>query len=185
MTDTPTTPPLLTAPSLVSLPQIGFLTILHEPAGLVGGYLLTNHWGRPLEFRHTTAVQPNRVHEILYGPTLLQYLHADLIGKTLIEKSSTRPTLIVTDSRPALAVGSRVLLPVIAVNKTAEPMADLAEFRHGRSRVPLLCQKSELIPELTAILDRLDASIDLAEPFTRLHEALFEARKLGGNQRAA
>ena len=40
---------------------LGFLTVLHDAAGFTGGYLVTNAWGRPLEFRLTTPVQPNRV----------------------------------------------------------------------------------------------------------------------------
>jgi hypothetical protein len=35
-------------------------------------------------------VQPNRVQHALYGPTLDEYLHADLIGKTLVEKTSAK-----------------------------------------------------------------------------------------------
>ena len=37
--------------------NLGFLTILQDPAGTLGGYLVTNLWGRPLEFRLTSAVQ--------------------------------------------------------------------------------------------------------------------------------
>ena len=61
--------------------NLGFLTVVQEPSGWVGGYLVTNGWGRPVEFRLSTAVQPNRVQAVLYGPTLAEYLHADLIGK--------------------------------------------------------------------------------------------------------
>src|SRR4051812_47750949 len=50
--------------------NVGFLTVLHEAGGYVGGYLVTNGWGRPLEFRLSTAVQPNRVQQILYAATL-------------------------------------------------------------------------------------------------------------------
>src|SRR5438477_7962745 len=67
---------------------LGFLTVLHDAAGFTGGYLVTNAWGRPLEFRLTTPVQPNRVQQILYGATLGDYIHADLIGKTLVDKTS-------------------------------------------------------------------------------------------------
>src|SRR5215831_801564 len=77
--------------------KLGFLTVLHEPTGYVGGYLVTNAWGRPLEFRLSTAVQPNRVQQILYGPTLEPYVCADLIGKTLIDKAGTPAELIITD----------------------------------------------------------------------------------------
>ena len=53
---------------------LGFLTVLREANGYLGGYLVVNGWGRPLEFRLTSAVQPNRVQQILYGGTLEPYV---------------------------------------------------------------------------------------------------------------
>ena len=44
--------------------------MLHEASGYLGGYLVTNTWGRPLEFRLSSAVQPNRVQQILYAGTM-------------------------------------------------------------------------------------------------------------------
>ena len=64
--------------------NLGFLTVLNEGNSFVGGYLVTNNWGRPLEFRLSTAVQPNRVQQVLYAATLRPYICADLIGKTLV-----------------------------------------------------------------------------------------------------
>lgn len=185
MSDSPTTPSPTPSPSKAAPIQIGFLTIIHEAAGWVGGYLLTNHWGRPLEFRHSTAVQASRVHEILYGPTLAEYLHADLIGKTLIEKSSSRPSLVVTDSAPALALATRLNLPVVAIERSATHDPELVRFQHPRCKVYLLTSSGTQVAELVTLLDRLDPSIELVEPFQRLQEAMHEARKLGVNQRAA
>src|SRR4051794_26914456 len=37
------------APSNAVAPlNVGFLTVLHEPSGYLGGYLVVNTWGRPL-----------------------------------------------------------------------------------------------------------------------------------------
>src|SRR6478736_9244702 len=102
-----------------SAPTLGFLTVQQEPAGWTGYYLVTNAWGRPLEFRMSSAVQPNRVQTALYGPTLLDYLHADVIGKALVEKTAIKPDLIVTDTPPALALRSRVEVPVVALRPDA------------------------------------------------------------------
>src|SRR5437763_387 len=93
--------------------NLGFLTILHEPSGYLGGYLVTNQWGRPLEFRLSSAVQPNRVHKILYAGTLQPYLCADLIGKTLVEKTPTPAHLVVTDTPACLDLRLRLDLPVL------------------------------------------------------------------------
>ena len=84
--------------------KLGFLTVLEEPSGYLGGYLVTNAWGRPLEFRLSTAVQPSPVQQILYGDTMRPYVCADLIGKTLVEKTATDIQIIVTDCQPLSAM---------------------------------------------------------------------------------
>src|SRR5205809_4555368 len=86
--------------------------IVHEPNGYVGGYLVTNQWGRPLEFRLSTAVQPNRVQQILYGGTLQSYICADLIGKTLVEKTSAGVQFVLTDHEAVLDLRQRLEIPV-------------------------------------------------------------------------
>jgi hypothetical protein len=172
------------SPPTVGSVAVGFLSILHDATGVLGGYLVTNAWGRPLEFRLTTAVQPNRVQQILYGPTLTEYLHAELIGKTLVEKTATQPLVIVTDSVPALGLHSRIGVPVAAVGP-AEGVSGVVELAHPRSSVPLLIPESAERDEFVERLDRIDPAVDLAEPFTRIREAIAEARKMGVTGRAA
>jgi hypothetical protein len=163
---------------------VGFLTVVHDANGVLGGYLVTNAWGRPLEFRLSTAVQPNRVQQILYGPTMTEYLHADLIGKTLVEKTATQPTLIVTDSVAALGLRARVGIPVIALGPGD---GDVIEFTHARSSVPLLlaARFAEDRATIAERLEQLDPAVDVTEPFARVREAMSEARKMGVTGRAA
>src|SRR4051812_23019311 len=82
--------------------NLGFLTILQEGSGSLGGYLVTNTWGRPLEFRLSSAVQPNKVQQILYAGTLQSYLCSDLIGKALVDKAGVGVGMVVTDCESAL-----------------------------------------------------------------------------------
>src|SRR6516165_8784949 len=69
----------MAVPAVPTTLNLGFLTVLNEVSGYLGGYLVTNNWGRPLEFRLSTAVQPNRVQQVLYAHTLEGYVCADLI----------------------------------------------------------------------------------------------------------
>ena len=176
------TPPAATPTPLA----LGFLAVLHDPTGWLGGYLVTNGWGRPLEFRLTTAVQPNRVQTALYGATLAEYLHADVIGKTLVDKTGTKPDLIVTDSTPALALRARIEIPVVAF-----PAPDAAfapdTLTHARAPGGLLLPPRFAADRdlIAALLERVDAAVDLAEPFARIREAVGEARKMGVTNRAA
>jgi hypothetical protein len=174
-------------PALAATPiTLGFLTVIQDPGGFLGGYLVTNSWGRPLEFRLTTAVQPNRVQQILYGHTLIEYIHADLIGKTLVEKTGTQPSLIVTDTPAVLPLRSRLDIPVIAVAIDGLP-ADVLTVSHTPTSTPLHylathCSDRETIESLLA---GIDPAVDLAEPFQRIREAIVEARKMGVTNRAA
>jgi hypothetical protein len=178
----------------MSLPQqgtaplnVGFLTVQQEPSGgYLGGYLVTNGWGRPLEFRLSTAVQPNRVQQILYAGTLEPYICADLIGKTLVEKTSAQPGLIVTDRESVLDLRLRLSVPVIwlasgevraTIGTLLRPEAPGRVTLYGHGRFPDDAEAVQMI------LKRVEGSIDLAEPFTRVREAMSEARKMGVTNR--
>ena len=187
VTDTPTDSTLPACHPLTL--NLGFLTIVQDGSGVFGGYLVTNSWGRPLEFRLTTAVQPNRVQQILYGPTLTEYLHGELIGKTLIEKTSVAPALVITDSLPALSLCERIAVPVVAVRagNADDDGPDILQLTHARSSV-MLAYLAKYPDDKAAIderLDRVDSAVDLAEPFARIREAVIEARKMGVTSRAA
>jgi len=166
---------------------LAFLTVVQEPAGWAGYYLVTNAWGRPLEFRLTTAVQPNRVQTALYGPTLPEYLHADVIGKALVEKTSLKPDLIVTDCPAALGLRGRVDIPTVALRLDATPPPDTRPLAHPRAAAGLLLSAAFAADEvgIVALLDAVDPAVDLAEPFARIREAVSEARKMGVTGRAA
>ncbi len=154
---------------------LGFLSLTQDAGGVSGGYLLTNAWGRPLEFRLSSSVQPTKVQQILYGPTLADYLQCELIGKTLVEKSSAVPALIITDSVVGLGLATRVNVPVVAIGESG--------MTHDRSSRPLSVAGDPDV--VRQILDLIDPVVDLAEPFVRIREAAAEARKLGGASRAA
>ncbi len=161
---------------------LGFLTVLREANGYLGGYLVVNGWGRPLEFRLTSAVQPNRVQQILYGGTLEPYICADLIGKTLVEKAGMPVQLVITDREEVLDLRLKLEAPVawLAPAETRAESAGVARPAAG-ARGPVLCHPrfAADADAVRGVLDRLDATFDLAEPFQRIREAIGEARKMG------
>jgi hypothetical protein len=167
--------------------NVGFLTVLHEPNGYLGGYLVTNHWGRPLEFRLSTAVQPNRVQQILYGGTLQPYICADLIGKTLVDKTGVAVHLVVTDREPVLDLRLKLEVPVVWLAPPGDPVAEgmaaagALVLPPAGGRGAVLCHPRFLtdISTVKEMVERLNGAMDLAEPFQRIREAVGEARKLG------
>jgi hypothetical protein len=181
-----------------SLGAIGFLTVLeHEQHGLIGGYLVLNTAGRPLEFHCTAPVKPNRAQQILFGPTLESYLYGEQIGQTLLSKSSIEPLVVCTDVGRALSVADYVSLPValvIADNQMATAVespsalsawrvdtshqaeADLQVFEVGPNRLAVPNHREA---DRHTISKRLETatSLDLSEPFERIREAVEEANK--------
>lgn len=179
----------MTSPSAPP-PHLGFLTVLHDANGYLGGYLVTNLWGRPLEFRLSTAVQPNRVQQILYGGTLDAYVCGELIGKTLVDKTATPVQVVLTDSPDALHLRRVLDVPVVWVaeveSAAAERYQDAVVRASGPERGPLVVHPEFAcdVPPMKELFERL-AGLDVAEPFARIREAVAEARKMGVTQRAA
>jgi hypothetical protein len=173
-------------------PHLGFLTVLHEPGGYLGGYLVTNLWGRPLEFRLSTAVQPNRVQQILYAQTLAGYVCGEVIGKALYDKTTTPTQVILTDTADALGLRRCLDLPVVWVAPANDPRSAVLVEQGAvvrptsAGRGPLLAHPDfpDDVPRLRELFERL-SGLDLIEPFARIREAIVEARKLGVTHRAA
>jgi hypothetical protein len=155
-------------------PCLGFLTVIENAElGLIGGYLLLNAAGRPLEFHCTAPVKANRTQEILYGPTLKPYLYGEQIGQTLLAKSKLRPLVVCTDSEPVLAVREFTEFPVVFVLRVQGPTS----FSLATNDV---VAAPRFAVDERAIRDNWPAQaehLDLLEPFTRIREALDEAQR--------
>jgi hypothetical protein len=169
--------------------NIGFLTVLQEAGGYVGGYLVTNGWGRPFEFRVSSAVQPNKVQQILYGGTLEPYICGDLIGKALMDKAGVPVQLVVTDRESVLDLRLKLEAPILWLMPSADPRAATAPAEQvvcpsGGGRGPVVCHPRYPgdVSAARELLDRVDNALDLAEPFARIREAIGEARKLGATE---
>jgi hypothetical protein len=155
----------------------------------MGGYLVTNLWGRPLEFRLSTAVQPNRIQQILYGDSLHSYVCADLIGKTLVDKTAAKAQYILTDREAVLDLRERAEVPVAWLAPADHPRIADRGWKIGKSSAAahgVLCHP-HFPTDVAAVRDlfaRLDGHLDPAEPFARIREAIGEARKMGVMSRA-
>jgi hypothetical protein len=168
------------------------MTVVHEANGYVGGYLVANAWGRPMEFRLSTAVQPNRVQQILYGQTLEPFIFADLIGKALVDRTSRQVQIIFIDRPPLLDLRERFEIPVAYLEFGNEDSFPLGRQTPSRVQIAddysckVFCHSgypsdAHFVQE---VMNRLRESIDLSEPFSRVREAIAEARRMGATARA-
>ncbi len=175
----------------------GFLTVVTDTQhGLFGGYLILNCSGRPLEFHCTAPVRPTRAQQILYGPTLEEFLFGEHIGQTLLRQSQLRPLVVCTDCPAALAVRQFSPGPVVLVldeRNLAAPSsqpegklmridgphgtAELLRFEVGPNRLAVPCAADEDRRLAQERLESWTNSLDLLEPFERIRQAIEEAKQ--------
>ncbi len=152
---------------------MGFLTVCEfDEVGLLGGYLLLNGGGRPLEFHCTTPVKPNRAQEILYGTSIRPYLYGDVIGKALLEKSPSQPKFVCTDCHDAMSVRPFAASPVAFISSDVQ--ADSFPLGEWQATVSAAHRQDKQL-----IADEWQThfqQLDLCEPFSRIREALEEAQ---------
>ena len=179
--------------------RLGFLTAVEDAErGYVGGLLITNRFGRPLEFQCTAPVKPNRTQQILYGPTLRPYVLSELIGRTLLEKVGVKPHLILLESLDLLDLRSVTSTPVaslvLAMNapkpavqlqgdgKEGKEVATVAllpnSLRLGNEVVVFHSTHDEDRTEIEKFAKLVPIDADLREPFERVREALAETVRL-------
>jgi len=177
----------MTAPSKPSPPCLGFLTVLENAElGFLGGYLLLNAAGRPLEFHCTAPIRANRTQEILYGPTLRPFLFGEQIGQTLLTKSKLTPLVVCTDTEPALAVREFTEIPVVNIlgataptlaRSASEGIGLSAQFQLATNQVAAAAGYSNDEQLIRAAWPAQADHLNLLEPFDRIREALDEAQR--------
>jgi hypothetical protein len=162
---------------------IAYYTVVDdERTGWTGGLLLLNSSGRPLEFQCTLPVRPTRAHEILFGPTLRDYLIGDVMAPLLVGKCRAKASLLCCDQPEALRIRSSVRFPVALLVEAAEyeegPITD--ETLVNSTAIPLAggtlrvdAAQEESVRE---IVDKLADFPDAVEPFERIRQAIQEAQ---------
>jgi hypothetical protein len=164
-------------------PCLGFLTVIEQAElGLLGGYLLLNAAGRPLEFHCTAPVKANRTQQILYGPTLEPYLYGEQIGQTLLARSQLAPLVVCTDLTAVLAAREHVAFPMVRVLANDVPREGteahaITPFELAASRVVAASGFAADSERIRAAWPAQADHLDLREPFVRIREALEEAQK--------
>ena len=158
--------------------RLGFLSALEiENTGYVGGLLVTNHQGRPLEFQCTTPVKPNSTQQILYGPTLVSFILTELIGTTLVQQLSAVPDILLTQQAEMLELGKQIEIPVallLAEGDNLDPSLDSSQIQTVEQH--RLCFHKDTSDTSFNIegFSQLPQSADLHEPFDRVRDALLE-----------
>jgi hypothetical protein len=158
-----------------------FVTVLDAgDLGFLGGLLMLNPLGRPLEFHCTAPVKPSRAHEILYGNTLRPHLFGERFSQALLDKSALHPDLILTDLADVMTLQPQpgsLLVQLIsgeaefreAVGSPSVSLERFGDWQLAGESLEVVDRAKELLLGCTGIIPW--------EPFERIREALGEAAK--------
>lgn len=169
--------------------RLAYFVTLKEGASYLGGLLVTDSSGIPVDFRYTEPITPTKLQTVLYGKALEPHLKEEVIQRTLLKELKGAPDLlIIPPTELAGGWSGEVRCPVLAVQKTQEPaLGRLGEVFRATPR-ELLLQVAEGASPLRALFAAgVDAAaqdqaaqmlieagyhMDLAEPLERVAAAL-------------
>lgn len=164
----------------------GFLVVRVEDDGTyVGGLMVTDATGLPVDFRYTDPITPTRLQRALYGGVLDRYLRTEVVLRTLLAALEHTPSLLVVDD-PDLLDESIDLCPVALVARSGVDPLPAAGARSPQGSGSFLLQASETGHPLrvtlaegsadeVAVADVLVAlarRMDPLEPAERVRDAL-------------
>lgn len=169
--------------------KLAYFVVMKEGASYLGGLLLTDPSGIPLDFRYTEPITPTKLQGVLYGKALEPHLKEEVIQKTLLKELKNSPDLLILPaSELAGSWSGDTKCPVLAVQKTQDaPLARVGEVFRASPR-EILVQVTEGAAPLRAIfatsvdlatqdqavqkLVEAGYQMDLAEPLERVSAAL-------------
>jgi hypothetical protein len=169
--------------------KIAYFVVMKEGASYLGGLLLTDTSGIPLDFRYTEPITPTKLQGVLYGKALEPHLKEEVIQKTLLKELKNPPdVLILPASELAGGWSGEAKCAVLSVQKTQDPPLARAGEVFRVSPREVLIQVAEGSAPLRAIfassvdLPTQDQAVqklveagyqmDLTEPLERVSSAL-------------
>ena len=164
----------------------GYLVVQADDGGTyVGGLMVTDTSGLPVDFRFTDPVTPTRLQRALYGGVLDRYLRTEVVLRTLMDALEQPPSLLVVND-PSLLDEPIDICPMAFVGPSRSDALGAVGTRSGQGSDTYLLQVSEsghplrvTLPSgsgdeepVGAVLAELGTRMDVLEPLERVRAAL-------------
>ncbi|NOZ28515.1 MAG: hypothetical protein GXP39_10750 [Chloroflexi bacterium] len=108
--------------------RVGFFKLAMTPGqdGFLGALLVTDHIGKPVEFRVTYPVKPSLVQQTIYGASLIPHIGIELCGRPLYEMLETKPSLLLVEDDQFLPL-SEAVTGFVARVRRPEQLTELVQ----------------------------------------------------------
>jgi len=170
---------------------LGFLGLYETLAqdGYIGSILITDHQGRPQEFRCTYPIKPTTIQKPLYGETLEPHIGVNLCGIPLIQSIQSEPSLIVVNKDFLIDIREESPCPVIFIRRAGEAInikvSNSSDITLRRERIdcstgrfqPIIIEphpnySDNDITYARQTLEKVFTYLDPIEPFERIEKAI-------------
>ncbi|HCI30073.1 MAG TPA: hypothetical protein PKI14_04720 [Fervidobacterium sp.] len=153
--------------------MIGYLSVLKIEDKHIGGMLVVNDLGIPVEFKYSEPITPTKLQEIIYGSSLEYYLHTEIIARGLIQKLENRPELILTQDSSLLFDKNIVTITFLPQSIPEKRENNEAIVNLNNSSIRITFQENTKFEDslVEKIID-FASRIDIFEPFNRVEKAL-------------
>ncbi|MEW6202325.1 MAG: hypothetical protein AB1546_10135 [bacterium] len=168
--------------------KIGYIdTYRSERNAFIGGILITDCYGIPLEFRHTDTVVPSRIEQILYGRALDHYLKAETMARSLLTDVENKPDILIVPDESYYNLTRSYTFPFVQLSVARrEPLATHGESQEISEneillqilslrepvRVKVDRKNAPTLASVKSILLDLGRTMDVLEPLSRVQDAL-------------
>lgn len=164
-----------------------YLITLHEGGAYLGGIMVTDDHGIPLDFKYTVPVTPTKVQRIIYGSVLEQYIRNHVVIGALAKEMSQQPSFFVVPQHQLFEVEeANKEMNLIAMQRTQFNPMEKGSVNRSKDNECLLQGWQDANPlrimfgnmpaeqQEMVITDLIELSrrMDLAEPLDRLEQAL-------------
>ncbi len=153
--------------------MIGYLLVEKIENKHIGGILVINDLGIPVEFKYSEPITPTKLQEIIYGNSLEYFLHVEIIAKGLVQKLENRPELILVNDPNLIFDKNIVMLTILPQIVPEKKENNEAIINVNNSSIRITFQENSKIDEniIQKIADTA-TKIDIIEPFDRIERAL-------------
>jgi len=165
------------------------LSLVVADSVFMGGLMVTDTGGLPLEFRYTEPVRATKLQRLLYGDVLEKYIHGDVIAAGLMSRLDQSPDFFIV-ADPALlemvdSAGKKAVLLLHGYVTPLKQFGAIQELSENefflqladsgspvRVRVAGRSAEAASRAEIVRLLTEAGRTLDPAEPLARVEAAV-------------
>lgn len=100
-----------------------------KPQIFIGGVMVTDGRGLPIEFRYTDPIQPSKIQQILYGEKLSSYIKREVITETLLRNIETKFKCLLVEDENLLTFPVKGISMVRVTETKSAPLGTQGKFQ--------------------------------------------------------